>query len=311
MQQGFDKSVPASGSAPPIAEGIGASIAAAISRIDEKNIPESLLRQVLLHLHRFGITEISTLGVLEHEVSRIGERLAAKIAQVPVELRSPAEVNLQGTHLDIVDLKTAELVHRTYHYLGSPRENGIHLGLYSDRVSGDPKLMTLVTLSEFDLPHIVNALPSGIHGEQVMVLSRLFSFSWCPRNAMSHTLGLTFSWVRQHRPGVRMLLTYLDPNLGFRGTIYRATNWILFGRENKKRYLYLDGDYVTDRRMIKEYGTADLEKLEALLGSRIASSREPLRQLELYAYFLDPKDRAKHSQGFAHVFIPPHALVGG
>jgi hypothetical protein len=26
---------------------------------------------------------------------------------------------------------------------------------------------------------------------------------------------------------------------------------------------------------------------------------------------LDPKDRAKHSQGFAHVFIPPHALVGG
>jgi hypothetical protein len=161
------------------------------------------------------------------------------------------------------------------------------------------------------LPHIVNALPSGIRREQVMVLSRLFSFSWCPRNAMSRTLGLTFSWVRNHRPDVRMLLTYLDPNLGFRGTIYRATNWVLFGRENKKRYLYLDGDYVTDRAMIKKCGTADLQKLEAMMGSRIASSREPLRPLEVYAYFLDPKERAKYNGDTVHEFTPPAELVGG
>jgi len=311
MQENIHRSVTASASAPANAEAVGPSLATAISRLDEKSIPESLLRQVLLHVHRFDSAELSSSGVLEHEVTRIGARLAAEIEQVPEELRHPVEVSLQGTHLDMVDPKTAELVHRTYHYLGSPRENGIHLGLYSDSVSGDPKLITLVTLSEFDLPHIVPALPSGIRREQVMVISRLFSFSWCPRNAMSRTLGLTFSWIRKHRPDVRMLLTYLDPNLGFLGTIYQATNWVLFGRENKKRYLYLNGDYVTDRAMIKKYGTADLQKLQALLGSQIARSREALRPLEVYAYFLDRKDRAKYGQGVAHVFIPPHALVGG
>jgi hypothetical protein len=107
-----------------------------------------------------------------------------------------------------------------------------------------------------------------------------------------------------------MLLTYLDPNLGFRGTVYRATNWVLFGREKKTRYLYLDDNYVTDRRMIKEYGTADLLKLRPLLGSRITSSHEPLRPLELYIYFLDSEDRSRHNQSSVHEFTPPSELVG-
>jgi hypothetical protein len=311
MQEKINGSVPATGSAPPIAEEVSSHAAAAISRIDEKSIPEPLLRQVLLHFHRFDSSELSDSRVLESEVKRIVKKLAAKIEQVPPALRTPTEIDLQETHLGTVDPKTAELVHHTYHYLGSPRESGVHLGLYSGKISGEPKLITLVTLSDFDLPHMVDALPAGIGRDQVMVLARLFSFSWCPRNAMSHTLGLTFSWIRKHRPNVRILLTYLDPNLGFRGTIYRATNWFLFGREHKKRYLYLDGEYVTDRAMIRKYGTADLQKLRALLGSRIEKSREPLRPLEVYVYFLYPRDRAQYQGHTVHEFTPPAALVGG
>jgi hypothetical protein len=282
-----------------------------MSRIDETRIPESLLRQVLLQIHRFSIDELNTPGVLEREIGRVAERVNAKLEAVPDDLSQPFEVDLQSTHLGLVDSTTAELVHGAYHYLGSPRGNGIHLGLFSNTTLRRPHLMTLVTFSKFDLPHIVSGLPLGIRPEEVVLLSRLFSFSWCPRNAMSHTLGLTFSWVRKHRPEVRMLITYLDPNLGFRGTIYQATNWIFFGKENKRRYLYLDGNYVTDRAMIKQYGTADLQKLEALLGRRITSSKQPLRPLELYAYLLDRRDRAKHTPELPHVFTPPPALVGG
>lgn len=311
MQQRAGKSVSPPDSHTPLAETFGARAATAISRLDPDGLCDSFLKQVLLQVHRFSIAEINKSGVLEEEIRRVSERVAAKLETVPEELKQKVEVDLQSTHLGAVGPETAELVHDAYHYLGSPRGNGIHLGLYSDSIPQRPKLMTLVTLSELDLPHIITTLPSGIHRQQVMVLARLFSFSWCPRNAMSRTLGLTFSWVRKHRPDVRMLLTYLDPNLGFRGTVYRATNWSLFGREKKTRYLYLDGEYVTDRRMIRDYGTADPRKLFGLLGSRIGTSRVLLQPLEIYSYFLAQRDRAKYDHGVIHEFTPPSELVGG
>src|SRR5262249_9723284 len=118
------------------------------------------------------------------------------------------------------------------------------------------------------------------------------------------------SWLRKKRPNVKLLLTYLDPNLGFHGTIYRATNWVLWAREKKKRYLYLESNYVTDRRMITGYGTADFEKLSSLLGTKITRSQVSLRPLELYAYFLSPKDRAQHNRDAVRELLPPPNLVG-
>ncbi len=297
-------------SARPVIE--DARFTTAISLIDTKIIPEALLRQVLLHLHRFSLAELTDPEVVGREVRRIEKRVAAKLERVPSDLKERAAVDLQSTYFKVVDSRIAELVHESYHYLGSPRRNGVHLGLFSPNSPPRlPKLMTLVTLSDFDLPHVIEALPSGIHSDEVLVLSRLFSFPWCPRNAMSRTLGNTFSWILKQRSNVKLLLTYLDPNLGFHGTIYRATNWILFGQEKKKRYLFLDGDYVTDRRMIRQFGTADLRKLASLLGSRLTSSQAALRPLELYAYFLDPRDRAKYNRGFVRELTPPSALVGG
>lgn len=297
------------GSALQFAELAEARVAAAISALEEECLADSLLRQVLLHAYRFSLDEIKTSGLLENEAKRIVTRLGPKLERVSEG--KPRIVDLARTYLGVVDSRTAEILHDVYHYLGSPRSSGINLGLYSDTLHEDPRLMTLVTLSQFDLAHVIDALPCGIRGEEILVLSRLFAFSWCPRNALSRTLGLLFSWTRKHRPEVKMLLTYLDPNLGFRGTIYQATNWFLFGQEHKKRYLYLDGDYVTDRQMIKDYGTADSRKLARLLGSRITTSRVPLRPLEIYAYFLAQRDRTRYNFDVIHEFTPPAELVGG
>jgi hypothetical protein len=230
---------------------------------------------------------------------------------VPEHFKTAIPVDLRTTRLRSVEPQTAEIVHRACHYLGSFRGDSIHLGLYSDTDTGQhANLVSLVTLSNLDLPHVIPALPPGMKRDQVLVLSRLYSFPWGPRNTISYTLGRVFSWIREHKPDVRILLTYLDPNLGFQGTVYRATNWVLFGREKKNRYLYLDGNYVTDRRMIRDYGTADLTKLEPLLGNRITSSQQPLRPLEIYSYFLDRQDRSKQDQFPVHDFTPPSELVG-
>jgi hypothetical protein len=136
--------------------------------------------------------------------------------------------------VELVDPDSARFIHQTYHYLGSYREDGIHLGLYTTlENSRDWSLLSIATLSPFDLSHMIAALPSGIAPEQTMVLSRLFAFNWCPRNTISYMLGRVFEWIKEELPGIKLLVTYLNPNLGFDGSVYKATNWILLGLEKK------------------------------------------------------------------------------
>jgi hypothetical protein len=171
--------------------------------------------------------------------------------------------------------------------------------------------MSLVSLSPFDLWHIREALPYTIHPEEVLVLSRLFAYDTAPPNTVSFTLGRVFAWLQSHMPPIKALISYLNPNLGFRGTVYKATNWRLLGEEAKSRYLYIGGNYVTDRYAIKTYGTADARKLANVLGSAISTSVRQLLPLQIFIYFLDPSLRAAAPPTFGNHFVPDSALVGG
>lgn len=271
-----------------------------------------LLRQFVLHVYRFKNAELAC-AEMESECRRLAEKILRSRGELPYEFRSPAVpgVELRRTRLAEVDPQSALLIHSAYHYLGSFRGDGLHLGLYADSADEfGPRLCSVVTLSPFDLAHIADALPDGLSAEQVLVVSRVFAFDWCPRNTASYTLGRVFAWLRQRLPHVKLLLTYLNPNLGFRGTIYRATNWRLFGLEKKGRYLYLDSDYVTDRQMLRRFGTADFERLRLLLGDRIAASTASLRPLEVYAYPLDRRVAWGDAAAFANEFEPSSKLVG-
>jgi len=123
-------------------------------------------------------------------------------------------------------------------------------------------------------------------------------------------MGRLYSWLRIHAPNVKALLTYLNPNLGFRGTVYKASNWNLLGEEIKGRYLYINGDYVTDRDAVRRYGTADPAKLSAILGSAFSASTKPLRPLKLLIYFLDPALRLREPRCYDFRFVPDRSLVG-
>jgi hypothetical protein len=214
---------------------------------------------------------------------------------------------LSGAKLEALDPSLAQLLQENYHYLGSYRSDGVHFGL---NISGGRQLLSAVTLSPFDLPHLVDALPESIRPGEVMVLSRMLAFSWSPRNTISHTLSRVVDALRERLPHVKLLLTYLNPNLGFTGSSYKASNWLLFGKERKKRYLYFDTNYVTDRNMIELYGTADLYKLRSTVGDRITSSVQTLEPLRIYAYFLDTAMRRKFKGEFDYDFEPNSKVVG-
>jgi hypothetical protein len=275
------------------------------------HLKHDLIRQLQLHIHRFNTTDITPYN-LKREVVRIINKLVSLRKGVPEELHHPINsVELSRTTLDIVDSSIAHILHQSYHYLGSPRKESIHLGLYAeDFTTRNTRLLAIATLSPFDLKHIEDALPLSIKSDQVLVLSRLFAFDWCPRNTVSYTLGRVFNWLREQFPHIELLLTYLDPNLGFEGTVYKATNWTLLGREKKSPYLYLDSEYVTTRRMIQLYGTADFAKLKIKLVNRISASTRPLRPLEIYGYFLDTALRKKSVNLATYDFAPDSTLVG-
>jgi hypothetical protein len=272
-----------------------------------------LERQILLHLARFPLPERIMREQIWKEARRIAARLAERRMQAPPEITVTglAGVEFRRTHLDLVDSDLAQAVHTAFHYLGSPRYEGIHLGLYAELPGyRRPRIMSLVSLSQFDLWHIREALPYAIHPEEVLVLSRLFAFDTAPPNTVSFTLGRVFAWLQTHMPPIKALISYLNPNLGFHGTVYKATNWRMLGEEAKSRYLYIGGNYVTDRYAIKTYGTADARKLTNVLGSAFSTSERQLLPLQIFIYFLDPSLRAAAPPTFGNHFVPDSTLVG-
>src|SRR5260370_4549700 len=100
------------------------------------------------------------------------------------------------------------------------------------------------SLNTFYLRHLVPSSIPPTMARGSVVLSRLLALPGAPQNSLSRLIGGVFDWLRKHDRSVETVLTYNNPNLGFRGTIYRATNWQMLGFEDKRPDMLLDGDDV-------------------------------------------------------------------
>jgi hypothetical protein len=245
-----------------------------------------LTARALLHLPRLA-GEDGRLAAekIEGEV----RRLAAEESPAPTWLTPPARIPHSPVELELTELdegRARELQER-FHYLRSYR-HGVHLaGTIDGRVA------TLLSFSPLDLSPIQTALPIDVEPGQALVLSRAYSTAWAPRNSLSRMLALATRELRARDPRLTLLLTYLNPGMGFDGASYKAANWRLFGREHGTRYAYLDASYITDRELTRRFGTSEETALRLHLGERIAFSQMTLQPLELYAFaFRSPLRRA-------------------
>lgn len=256
----------------------------------------NLHQRLMLHLPRLansaGWVDLVTA---EAELRRLHTLAELQVGPSAELASSPSRViDVRDLHVASVPDKTVEIVHRDFHYLGSPRPHGISFGAYvEDR--NQLRLAALATYSPLDVPTIINALPAGVGPEDVLVLSRMFAFDWAPRNTISWLLGQAVKELRRSRLSLRMLLTYLNPNLGFSGVSYHASNWARFGVEEGTRYAYLDDNYVTDRELVRLFGSPDDAP-----ASRVTFSKMPLEPLELYVY---AARRAKNSSDVGSVHL--------
>lgn len=270
-----------------------------------------LVRQCYLNVGRYKAHELSP-ELIKREIRNVGEAIYLRRQGLPNEISNSLSphILLKSSKVRIVNESLAHLIQQTHHYLGSPRTNSLHLGLFapSSDLRGE-NLLAIGTFSEFDLTHMSNLIPTGIENEQVLVLSRFYAFNGCPPNTPSFALSRMLDWLQSSDSTLKMILSYLNPNLGFKGTIYRASNWHLIGLERKERYLYLDDNYVTDRYMIDSFGTAKFRLLKSILGNRLKQSNFTLLPLEVYGYTLDLRLRKQTLRVPVQDFAPNPKLV--
>lgn len=170
-------------------------------------------------------------------------------------------------HFHDIEAEKARDIMRRFHYLRSPRTDGRTYGLSTDA----GHLVALCVSSPLDVALLRGLLAEHNRPtETARVVSRVFAFEGAPSNTISYMLSRA---AREERKlGVTDLVTYVNPNMGFTGSSYRASGWQSLGTEPGTKYRYLDGRYITDRELAAGSGEYDDEGFRRLFGLRFAVS---------------------------------------
>lgn len=244
--------------------------------------------QALLQLPRIA-DENGVVGT-EHAASIV----RALAAEIPTEREFAIERAIELDELSFAPAspdQSSDICARL-HYLRSPRD-GTAYGLF-DR---DHVLVALAVASTLDVPNL--RLHVGSRAAGTRVLSRVFCKHGTPRNAIS--LLLRRVAIAERAIGTTDLLTYVNPNMGFHGSSYRASGWTPMGTEPLPHYSYLDDRYVTERRLAAMQESTDSgtrERLEA----RLTRSRMPLRPLVIFHRRIERMRKGRAQHGTSSLF---------
>jgi len=124
----------------------------------------------------------------------------------------------------------------------------------------------------------------------VLELTRFVIYDGYGSNIESHTIGLSFRWLRQNAPEVKVLISYADPEEHHAGTIYQATNWLYQGLGTSKLMPDYsikempDGPWIHSRSVGARWGSKNLQKLAETIGHVFWRKEESSKHR--YIYFL-------------------------
>lgn len=90
------------------------------------------------------------------------------------------------------------------------------------------------------------------YGCNVWELARVYLLDEIPRNAETWLIGQSVKYIKRNHKDVGLLLSYADPSVGHRGTIYKAANWKQDGMTDDERKSPRCDYY--DKRSGKKYG---------------------------------------------------------
>lgn len=106
---------------------------------------------------------------------------------------------------------------------------------------------------------------------------------------VSQILAASFKVLREKNPGLRLVVSYADPEQGHHGGIYQAGNWAYVGKSQAQAELLVDGEFVHKRTANSRWGTASPEKIRQITGKTVTWS--PVYWKHTYVMPLDRATR--------------------
>jgi hypothetical protein len=205
----------------------------------------------LLHLPRYSQSDLASPELVVGELERLAKRISELQSSFKTWLWRENEHELKV--ITEAPDETARIIHERFHYIGTFRA-GRHFATFCNSQDSIPA--ALATVSPMDVLKLRSYVGSG-RADNSLLLARVFAFRWAPRNSISFLLGGIARRLRKEKLA-DTLITWVNPNLGFGGSSYRAANWSLIGSE-PFIYRYIDGNYVTAREVFHSTRLAQSE----------------------------------------------------
>jgi hypothetical protein len=120
----------------------------------------------------------------------------------------------------------------------------------------------------------------------------------------SRIVSIAVRLLRQQSPGLRLIVSYADPEHGHHGGIYAAMNWLFIGTTNAESLIRLNARLFHPRTVASRYGTRGIDWLR----QHVAADAAHVRTLPKFRYVL-PLDAAMREQLALRVLPYPTTLV--
>lgn len=120
----------------------------------------------------------------------------------------------------------------------------------------------------------------------------------------SRIVSIAVRLLRRQSPGLRLIVSYADPEHGHHGGIYAAMNWLYLGTTNSESLIRLKGRLLHPRTVASRYRTRSIDWLR----DHVAADAAHVRTLPKFRYAL-PLDSSMRQQLAPRVQPYPKTLV--
>lgn len=111
------------------------------------------------------------------------------------------------------------------------------------------------------------------------------------KTAVTRIVALAIRFLQKQSPGLRLIVSYADPEQGHHGGIYQGGNWTYVGPSTPQRELIVNGKPMHKRSAGSIYGTASPEKIKLIAGADVEYG--PMQWKHTYLMPLDELMRAQ------------------
>jgi hypothetical protein len=191
---------------------------------------------------------------------------------------------MSDLHLDWCGYEAAKYAVMNWHYSETmPTGKLIKIGVWE---GGD--FIGCVIYSRGGAPNI--AEPYGMDQTEVCELTRVALDDH--ETPVTRILSISRKLLTSKCPGLRLVVSYADPEQDHTGGIYQADNWIYTHQLDGRDYIKIGSDVKHPRSCNATYGTSSIPKLKQQFGEANVT-RVPVEGKHKYLYPLDNEIRQK------------------